>query len=184
MRSGTRCVLATSRAVPSSQPTSTGSRRSKRERAFARGSRAGSTSEERIAAAATETPRAGGHPCRRRTAEPVVEWTSPGRRQRSPRRQADRRPAARPCRRPVRARPAGAVDPVDDQRLGFSHVQNGRRGDQANADRPGGHDDAESAALTKVVREGPPVAQHVQKDGRGERDPAKLMRELEGPLRK
>ena len=76
-----------------------------------------------------------------------------------------------------------AVDSVDDQRLGFSHVQNGRRGDQADADRPGGHDDAESAALTKVVREGPPVAQHVQKDGRGERDPAKLMRELEGPLR-
>ena len=55
----------------------------------------GLRSEERIAAAATGTPRAGCHPCRRRTAEPVVEWTSPGRRQRSPRRQADRRPAAR-----------------------------------------------------------------------------------------
>ena len=32
MRSGTRCARATSRAVPNSQPASTGSRRSKRER--------------------------------------------------------------------------------------------------------------------------------------------------------
>jgi hypothetical protein len=78
--------------------------------------------------------------------------------------------------------PWGALDPPDDQRIGFSHLKDGRAGNQTRAKEPGCRHDAERAALSEIARERTPVAERMKRDGEGERDAGQLVRELEGVL--
>ena len=72
---------------------------------------------------------------------------------------------------------------LDDQLLGVPGGQEGRRRDQADAHRPREREDTDGTTLGEVVAERPPVAEHMEADGGGERDPDEFVRELEGPLR-